>query len=1026
MHDMKRLTLLLFAIAAGCLATNARAQSGFFKPKTQMELVLGATSAKAGSTVMAGLKLQMPGKWHTYWRSPGEVGKPTEIKWKLPAGITAGEIRWPVPKRMISWDLVSFEYSHEVVLLIPLTIGPDAASGLAELKADVTWLECETDGSCVPGKGSVSSSLKIGDATLASPQGELLAKWQKKLPETAPDLVASARWEGPAHEGKRPLLIDWETANTNGDFWGYHFGTDWQLHPATEVLASGKGKLVMRKRVDLLEGSWPSKIAGIFVAGTNEQRTAFEKELIIEDKPKAAEPALAAAAGAFGDFPTFGAPNPLDLGGGPASRPELLLSATGANGNATVLAALKFTIDEHWHCYWRNPGNQYGLPIEVEWNVPDGVKIGTTRWMIPHRREYRDFRGLGDFNSYEYAGEAVLITELTIGSGAAPGARTISADLKWAECKDDGVCVPRNERVETSLTIGDSLKPAGNANQFAKWQSTLPRPLSEDLTTSARWEGAAVEKKRFVQIEVIGDDPDIDFFPYEFAGWQISSMSEVSAGDGGHVVIRKEVTSTDGEWPTILTGILVNNPGSPNPTAQEFEVTIGNGGETQVAPAATPAGDPQKHSLIYWLMFAFIGGMILNIMPCVLPVISLKILGFVNQAEESPGRVRQLGFIYTLGVLCSFMVLAAVIIGVQKAGGNALWGMQFSNPAFVICLTTIITLVALNLFGVFEITLTSGTMTAASSLASKHGSSGAFFNGVLTTVLATPCSAPFLIGALGFAFTQPPSIIVLVFGFAGLGLAFPYLLLSWNSRWLKFLPKPGNWMVRFKEAMGFPMLITAFWLLSLSARRFGLDGVLWIGFFLVMVAMAAWVWGAFVQRGTKRRGLAMAIAAACLVAGYFVALEENLRWRDPAPLAKAGPVDNSGSLLVNPKKTSPDGIEWYKWSHAAIEEARAKGHPVLVDFTAKWCVTCRGNKTSSIEIASTRAKLKEGKFISLIADFTDFPPDIAEELIRFQRPAVPMVLVYPADLTKPPAVLPTLLTPGIVHDALDVALGSDS
>jgi thiol:disulfide interchange protein/DsbC/DsbD-like thiol-disulfide interchange protein len=1023
MHDMKRLTvlpILLIAIAAGCLVSDARAQFDFFKPKTKMELVLGATTAKPGSTVMAGLKLEMPGKWHTYWRSPGEVGKPTVIKWTLPAGIKAGEIQWPVPKRMISWDLVSFEYSHEVVLLIPLTISGNAPKGAAELKANVTWLECETDGACVPGKGSVSATLTIGDAAVQSPEAALLKEWQKKLPTTAPELVATACWEGPGKEGKRPLLIEWPTKDLKGDFWGYHFGTDWQMHPKTEVVDSANGRLVIRKQIDLLEGQWPTKITGIFVAKVAGKLAALEKTLAIGDKPKVEEPTLDTAFG----LPTFGAPSPFNLEGGHASRPELLLNATEANGGATVLAALKFSINEHWHCYWRNPGNQYGLPIELEWNLPAGVRAGATRWMIPQRREYRDFRGLGDFNSYEYSGEAVLIAELTVAADAVLGVQPISANLKWAECKDDGVCVPREKKVTASLTIGDALKPAPNADQFTIWQGKLPQPASADLTKSARWEGVAVENKRFVQIEVFGADADIDFYPYEFAGWQVSSISEVTTGDGGHVIIRKEVTSSDGEWPTTLSGILVNNPGSPNPIGQAFEVAIGNGGEPQVVTSA--AGGEQKHSLIYWLMFAFIGGMILNIMPCVLPVISLKILGFVNQAEEAPGRVRQLGLIYSLGVLCSFMVLAAVIIGVQKAGGNALWGMQFSNPAFVICLTTVITLVALNLFGVFEITLTSGTMTAASSLASKHGVSGAFFNGVLTTVLATPCSAPFLIGALGFAFTQPPSIIVLVFAFAGLGLAFPYLLLSWNSRWLKFLPKPGVWMVRFKEAMGFPMLITAFWLLSLSARRFGLDGVLWIGFFLVMVAMAAWIWGAFVQRGTKRRGLAMAIAAFCLAAGYFVALEENLRWRDPAPLAKAGPVDNSGSLLVNPQKTSPEGVEWYKWSHAAIDEARAKGHPVLVDFTAKWCVTCRGNKTSSIEINSTRAKLKELNFVSFIADFTDFPPDIAEELIRFQRPAVPMVLVYPADLTKAAAVLPTLLTPGIVHQALDAAAGPDS
>jgi thiol:disulfide interchange protein DsbD len=410
------------------------------------------------------------------------------------------------------------------------------------------------------------------------------------------------------------------------------------------------------------------------------------------------------------------------------------------------------------------------------------------------------------------------------------------------------------------------------------------------------------------------------------------------------------------------------------------------------------------------LLYAFIGGLILNIMPCVLPVIALKILGFVGESRSDPRHVRKLGLVYALGVLVSFIVLAAVVIGVKAAGHRAGWGMQFGSPVFVVCLTTLVTLVALNLFGVFEVTLGGRTLDAAGGLASKHGAAGAFFNGVLATALATPCTAPFLSIALGFAFAQKAPVILLMFLAVGVGLAAPYVVLSWNPAWLKFLPKPGAWMEKFKIAMGFPMLATAVWLFNLAASSYG-KSVLWLGVFLVLVAFAAWIFGEFVQRGRTRKGLALVIALILLVGGYAFALENQLRWREPIVIS-----DTTGSL-----KESADGIDWQRWNPDAVAKARAEGHPVLVDFTADWCLTCQVNKKTSIEIPSVRAKLKSLNAVALLGDYTHFPDNITTELSRFNRAGVPLVLVYPKDAAAPPIVLPEILTPGIVLDALDHA-----
>ncbi|HTD66660.1 MAG TPA: thioredoxin family protein, partial [Candidatus Limnocylindria bacterium] len=388
-----------------------------------------------------------------------------------------------------------------------------------------------------------------------------------------------------------------------------------------------------------------------------------------------------------------------------------------------------------------------------------------------------------------------------------------------------------------------------------------------------------------------------------------------------------------------------------------------------------------------------------------------KILGFVNQSREHPPRVRALGLLYTLGVIVSFLVLAGIVIGVKAAGQKAGWGMQFSNPQFIVILTVVVTLVALNLFGVFEITLSSGAMGAASGAASQHGSAGAFMNGVLATVLATPCTAPFLGAALGFAFAQPAHIIVLFFITIGLGLALPYLVLSWNPAWLKFLPQPGAWMERFKVAMGFPLLATAVWLFTLTITHYG-KRVWWLGVFLVVVSLAAWVYGEFVQRGRARRGVSLVVVLLLLGGGIFYAVENKLRWREPI----LGDAEQS-----NPLQEAPDGIAWQRWSPATVAKFRADGRPILVDFTADWCVTCNTIVKPALESDGVRAKLKEINAVALLADYTKFPPAISAELERFQRAGVPLVLVYPRDATKEPLVLPEALTASMVVKALDEA-----
>jgi thiol:disulfide interchange protein len=684
---------------------------------------------------------------------------------------------------------------------------------------------------------------------------------------------------------------------------------------------------------------------------------------------------------------------------------QLLLSAATAKPGDTVWAGVDLKMEPGWHTYWKNPGDA-GQATEIKWTLPPGISAGEIQWPLPEKLPP------AEVTTYGYENEVMLLVPLTLASNLPAGALNLGAKVSWLECKES--CIPADVNVEAKLNIGSETKNSADASLVQSWQKKIPIPLnSANWKIKAWWEKPATGDLRPLIIERPGiysaakNIPySVDVFPEANDHFEIQSAVENLPSGIGGFCIRKFVKKFDGDWPTEIGGTLV----ATNYLGRwgiDFKLPIADKTAAGDRISSTANSAPMTTQPLWqMLIFAFIGGLILNVMPCVLPVIALKILGFVSEARSEPRRVRRLGVVYALGVLASFLALAAVVIGVKAAGRHAGWGMQFGSPVFIVCLTTLVTLVALNLFGVFEVALGGRALDAAGELASKHGAAGAFFNGVLATTLATPCTAPFLAPALGFAFSQSAATIILVFLTVGLGLASPYVLLSWNPAWLKFLPKPGAWMEKFKIAMGFPMLATVVWLFNVAASSYGKD-VLWLGIFLVVVAFAAWIFGEFFQRGRRRRGVALAVVLILLTGGYGIALEGELHWRTVTPEAP-------GSL-----KESADGIGWQPWSAAAVAQARAAGKAVLVDFTADWCLTCQVNKKTSIEIPSVRKKIKELGVVALLADDTRTPESISAELGKYDRAGVPLVLVYPKDAGAPPIVLPEVLTPGIVLDALD-------
>jgi thiol:disulfide interchange protein DsbD len=686
---------------------------------------------------------------------------------------------------------------------------------------------------------------------------------------------------------------------------------------------------------------------------------------------------------------------------------RLILAADTARPGDTMLAGVDLKMEPGWHTYWKNPGAA-GMATKIEWQLPPGVTAGDMQWPLPEKLPP------AEVTTYGYDDEVVLLVPLKLASDLKPGPLDLKAKVSWLECKE--ACIPGSGNVEATLNIGDQTKASADAALIELWQGRLPKP-GDHLSARAWWEKSANGDTRPLILEwptsnTLHANESADFFPDANDNFEIQTATENLSGKAGIVELQRTVKKYSGDWPKEISGVVILQSGI---SRQGFEVKLPVRDQAPAVGEAFLSGSntgetpvPLSQPLWQMLLYAFIGGLILNIMPCVLPVIALKILGFVGESRSDPRHVRKLGLVYALGVLVSFAALAAVVIGVKAAGHRAGWGMQFSSPVFVVCLTTLVMLVALNLFGVFEVTLAGRALDAAGGLASKHDMAGAFFNGVLATVLATPCTAPFLSIALGFAFAQKAPVILLMFIAVGVGLAAPYIVLSWNPAWLKFLPKPGAWMEKFKIAMGFPMLATAVWLFNLAAGSYG-KSVLWLGVFLVIVAFAAWIFGEFVQRSRTRKGVALAVVLILLIGGYAFALESQLRWRQPmvAP-------DATGSL-----KESLDGIAWQRWSPEAVAKARSEGRPVIVDFTADWCLTCQVNKKTSLEITSVRAKLKEINAVALLGDYTRFPDAITAELNRFNRAGVPLVLVYPKNPEAAPIVLPEILTPGIVLDALD-------
>jgi len=647
------------------------------------------------------------------------------------------------------------------------------------------------------------------------------------------------------------------------------------------------------------------------------------------------------------------------------------------------LVGVRLKMEPRWHTYWKYPGDA-GIPTEIKWQLPEGWRVGDIQWPIPLKLEEP-----GDILIYGYHDEVLLIQQVTPPKDLTGASANLSAKVSWLVCEK--ICIPGDGTVTLSLPIAPANSPA-NTDLFARFQKQLPTSPAAD--SSASWQSDAGGLVLRVSHPDLGKFSSVEFFPSPPENVAVGHP-RLASRDGNVSTFNVPLDNPNGKFKS-LPGLLVFGSSNDAPDRSAWDISLGH--ETAAANEK-----PTLSEIIRFLIFGFIGGFILNLMPCVLPVISLKIFGFVQQAGQSRARIFRSGLAFIAGIFVWFLGLALVLVIIKSAGGQPVWAAQFTNPYFVLTMSAVVLVFALNLFGVFEINLPQWLSRRAVAAESAHGDAGSFFQGVFATVLATPCTAPFLGTALGFAFTQSAIVILAMFASIAFGMSLPYFLLSAQPAWLKFLPKPGPWMLRVKQLMGFLLIATLLFLLSVLGAQCGVGALIWTCAFLLVLSVVCWLKGAFVTPIASARTRASVLLLMLLLvigSGYYF-IGEKFQ-----------------SVSVAASATASAGSGWEKFTPERLASELQQGYPVFIDFTAEWCITCKFNESTVLETAAVRAAFSEHQVVKLKADWTNGDPAITKLLKQFGRPGVPLYVLYPGGRAQP-YVFPELLTKNIVLEKLE-------
>jgi thiol:disulfide interchange protein DsbD len=658
-----------------------------------------------------------------------------------------------------------------------------------------------------------------------------------------------------------------------------------------------------------------------------------------------------------------------------------LLSETAAiRPGQPFWVALRQKIAPGWHTYWENPGDS-GEPTHIDWTLPDGFTASDIHWPAPNAIPY------GTLMNYGYSDEALLLVRITPPAGLSADQVTLRAESRWLVCEE--ICIPEDGKAWLTLAVADAGAPLDPGNGAEKIAAAV-----RDLPTEAPWPVNLMVAPEKLALSVQSDAlqaeniESLRFFPRD---WGLIANAAPQALDWRAEGPRLVMTRGErkGEPIEKLNGLLT--VAAADGTREAYNVSVTPGAEVAALPAASGGGASGGLSLWQAAAFAFVGGLILNFFPCVFPVLSMKALSLARGGDSAHGN-RSHALAYLGGVMLSFAVLAGLLLALRATGTAFGWGFQFQSPWFVLVMAALFFALGLSLSGVFN--FGGALMGMGDSLTRRGGASGSFFTGVLASIAATPCTAPFMGAALGYAVTKPAVEATTVILVLGLGFAAPMTLLSLSGAFARLLPKPGPWMETLKQVLAFPLYATVVWLVWVLSLQTGADGVLAAGAVLVAVGFAAWLVGTTQARRTFRyAGTAVVILAAFALVAPILGTAQD-----------GGPSTD--------RATAPKAVD-EPFSMARLEELRAQGRPVFVNLTAAWCITCKVNEEVALKSEGFHQALERGNIAYLIGDWTNQDPEISQMLEKFGRAGVPLYLLYSGN-GEPPEVLPQILTEGMV------------
>ena len=657
---------------------------------------------------------------------------------------------------------------------------------------------------------------------------------------------------------------------------------------------------------------------------------------------------------------------------------------------------LRQRITPHWHTYWKNPGDS-GEPTRIEWSLPEGFKASEIRWPVP------DAIPVGPLVNYGYSDALLLPVTITPPKALDTQSVELTAKASWLVCEQ--ICIPESAELKLTLPVasaGEPPIPSQHADAFAETERSIPTP--------ADWPATVEQSTASVTLKVGAPelDPDrvtkVEFFPDNWGLVDHAGAQKVSWTDDG-VTLNLKPGELASSGIKELNGVLVLTERIGDTQARHgFTISakpagtqdiVATGASTPVQAIGTPSGAPGAagSQITIWqaMVFALLGGIILNLMPCVLPILSLKTLSLAKHSGAGGSEATRSGLAYLAGVLASFALLTGVLVALRSAGLAFGWGFQFQSPVFVLAMAALFLALGLSLSGVFDIG--GGAVGLGEGLTRKSGLTGSFFTGVLATIAATPCTAPFMGAAIGYALTRPALDMALVLQAMGVGFALPILLISLSPAARRIIPKPGPWMETFKQILAFPLYATVVWLVWVLSLQTGSDGVLSAGVTLIAVGFAAWLLGSRAGQPVLRGALAVAVVS--------VALAFTVPWITSAEVPTAS--SDKGDVAAGEP-----------FSEERIAELRASGRPVFVNFTAAWCISCKVNEQVALRTDGFRKALTDHNVAYLKGDWTNQDERISRVLKAYGRAGVPLYLLYPADPQKEAIVLPQLLTEAIV------------